>query len=151
MGLYFEEIELNQPMTTAARTITEADVVSFCGLSGDFNPLHTDEEFARSTPYGTRIAHGPLVLCAAMGLMNRTGFSDGSALGFLGIERWNFVGPVKLGDTIHVRFEVTDKRESSKGGRGIVRRAVSVINQRDEVVQEGEMVTMIAARPAEVA
>ena len=75
MGLYFEELEIGNETRTAARTITEADVVGFCGLSGDFNPLHTDAEFAAGTPYGTRIAHGPLVLSVAMGLINQTGFS----------------------------------------------------------------------------
>ena len=81
-GMYFEEFELKQKITTPARTITEADVVGFAGLSGDYNPLHTNEEFAKTTPYGRRIAHGMLVVSIATGLADRQGFIDGTALAF---------------------------------------------------------------------
>jgi len=146
VGLYFEDIEVDSSFETAHRTVTEADIVGFCGISGDFNQLHTDEEYCRKTPYGGRIAHGPLVLSMAMGLMNRTGFSDGTALGFLAIEDWRFLAPVKIGDTIGVTFHVVEKRPSSKGGRGVVKRRVEVRNQRGEKVQEGTTVTMVRSR-----
>ena len=146
MGLYFEELELGKEYTTASRTVTEADLVIYSGLSGDYNPLHTDEEYSKKTPYGTRIAHGPLIFAMAMGLVNRLGLTDGTSLGFLSVENWRFIAPVKIGDTITVRLKITEKRLSSKGGRGILKRTVTVLNQRGETTQEGTMVTMVMAR-----
>jgi acyl dehydratase len=151
MGLYLEDIEVGAEYTTASRTVTEADLVIYSGLSGDYNALHTDEEYCKRTPFGTRIAHGPLVYAMAMGLINRLGLTDGTSLGYLAVENWRFLGPVKPGDTITVKLTVADKRESSKGGRGILKRTVAVMNQRGEKVQEGTMVTMVEARPKETA
>lgn len=147
MALYFEDLEVGKEFTTASRTVTEADMVIYSGLSGDYNPLHTDEEYCKKTPYGTRIAHGPLVFAMAMGLVNRLGLTDGTSLGFLSVENWRFLAPVKIGDTITIRLKILEKRLSSKGGRGILKRAVTVLNQRGEAVQEGTMVTMVMARP----
>ena len=146
MGLYYEDLEVGKVYTTASRTITETDVVVYTGLSGDFNPLHTDEEYCKTTPYGTRIAHGPLVFAVAMGLNNRLGLTDGTSLGFLGVENWRFTAPVIPGDTITVKVTIAHKRMASKGARGILTRKVEVVNQRDEVVQEGTMVSMVEAR-----
>jgi len=148
MGLYFEDLEVGQQYTTASRTVTEADVVIYSGLSGDFNPLHTDEEYCKTTPYGTRIAHGPLVFAMAMGLVNRLGLTDGTSLGFLAVENLRFLAPVKIGDTITVRLTIADKRMSSKGNRGILKRTVTILNQRGEMVQDATMVTMVMVRTA---
>ena len=130
---------------TRSRTITEADVVAFAGLSGDFNPLHTDEEFAKKTMFGTRIAHGLLGLSIASGLINQMGIAEGTVMAFLGMT-WNFKGALKFGDTITVRQRVADRRETSRQDRGILRMAISVINQHGEVVQEGEHTLMIKRR-----
>ena len=146
MGLCFEDFEIGKVFTTASRTVTEADVVIYTGLSADYNALHTDEEYAKGTPYGTRIAQGPLIFCMAMGLMNRMGLTEGTSLGFLSIENWKFTGAVRFGDTITVRFNVAAKRLTSKGDRGILTRAIQVINQRGETIQEGSIVTMVRAR-----
>jgi acyl dehydratase len=143
--LYFEDFEIGREYVTRSRTITEADVVAFAGLSGDFNPLHTDEEFAKKTMFGTRIAHGLLGLSIASGLINQMGIAEGTVMAFLGMS-WNFKGALKFGDTITVRQRVTDRRETSKQDRGILRMAISVTNQHGEVVQDGEHTLMIKRR-----
>ena len=144
-ALHFEDFEVGTETVTDSRTVTEADVVAFAGLSGDYNPLHVDAEFARSTPFGERIAHGLLGLAIASGLVSRTGAIEGTTLAFVGME-WRFTAPVLLGDTITVRSRVADKRETSKPDRGIVRFDVEVVNQRGEVVQEGTQTLLMKRR-----
>jgi acyl dehydratase len=145
-GLFFDEIYVGQAWRTLARTITDADVVNFAGFSGDFNPLHTDEEFARGTQFGGRIAHGPGVFSIAIGLESRLGIKDGTAIAFLGMT-WNLTRAVRIGDTIHVEQTVADTRaSSSKSDRGIVTFDVQVKNQRGEVCQEGQWVVMFRRR-----
>lgn len=146
-GLYYEDYEVGAVYTTAARTVTEADVVTYAGLSGDQNALHMDEEYAKTTVFGTRIAHGLLGTSIAMGLFNRLGLSEGTSLAFLGIDDWRFLRPIFIGDTVRVRVTVEAKRLSSKGDRGVVRRRLSLENQRGEVVQEGIAVGLVACRP----
>jgi acyl dehydratase len=145
-ALHFEDLEVGTETETDSRTVTEADVVAFAGLSGDYNPLHVDAEFARTTPFGERIAHGLLGLAIASGLVSRTGAIEGTTLAFLATE-WRFTAPIKLGDTITVRSRVADKRESSKPDRGVVTFAVQVVNQRSEVVQEGTQTLLMKRRP----
>lgn len=144
-SLYFEDFERGQEFITGSRTITEADVVTFAGLSGDFHPLHTDEEFAKKTIFGGRIAHGLLGLSIASGLINQMGIGEKTVLAFLGLT-WQFKAALKAGDTITVRQKVAEKRDTSKPDRGILRMSVAVINQRGEVVQEGEHTLMIKRR-----
>lgn len=146
--LYFEDFELGNEYVTRSRTITEADVVAFAGLSGDFNPLHVDEEFGKKTMFGTRIAHGLLGLSVASGLINQMGIGEGTILAFLGLT-WNFKGAIRFGDTITVHQRVAEKRETSKRDRGIVRMSVTVLNQNGEVVQDGEHVLMVKRRNSE--
>ena len=120
-GLYFEQFEQGQVVTSPGRTITEADVVAFAGLSGDYNQLHTDDEFARETPYGRRIAHGLLGLAAASGLAARAGFIEGTTQAFIGLT-YKFTAPVFIGDTIHLRATVSKLRPMpSMGAHGGVR------------------------------
>lgn len=151
MPMYFEDFEVGQRFVTAGRTVTEADVVNFAGVSGDYNPIHTDAEFAKSTPFGQRIAHGLLVLSMLTGLRQRTGATDGTLIAWLEIRNYRFLKPVLIGDTVHGETEIVEKRETSKPDRGIVVQRVRVLNQRGEVVQEGEFVTMIRRRPREEA
>lgn len=146
MGLYYEEFEVGQTFVSAARTITEADVVQFAGLSGDFNPLHTNEEFAKTTPFQTRIAHGALGFSIVTGLMDRLGIFEGTAIAFLGVENWTFSAPILIGDTIHFEMKINNKRTTSKKGRGIIFREVVVYNQRQEVVQKGQMNIMVKSK-----
>ena len=122
---------------TSARTITETDIINFAGISGDYNPLHIDEEFCRNTQFGTRIAHGPLVYSIATGLIFQLHLYDDTLIAFLGFDSLKFTKPVKIGDTIHARVEVIEKRETSKSDRGIMKRLLQVLNQKSEIVQEG--------------
>jgi acyl dehydratase len=141
-GLYFDEFEVGQVVVTSARTITEADVVAFAGLSGDYNPLHTDSEFAKKTPYGQRIAHGLLGLSVASGLAARSGFIEGTVQAFTGLT-WKFRRPVFLGDTIRMKAVVTKTRPMLSMGGGMVVLNVTVLNQSDETVQRGEWTLLI--------
>ena len=136
-GLYWEEWKIGAEFVTSARTITEADIINFAGISGDYNPLHIDEEFCRNTQFGTRIAHGPLVYSIATGLIFQLHLYDDTLIAFLGFDSLKFTKPVKIGDTIHARVEVIEKRETSKSDRGIMKRLLQVLNQKNELVQEG--------------
>lgn len=146
MALYYEDLELGQVFGGPRRTITEADIVSFAQLSGDWNPLHTDAEFAARTRFGARIAHGLLTLSAVTGLMDRAGLFDGSAVAMLGIE-WRFLRPVFIGDTIGFRMTVESLRLTADHRYGVVGRRFEVTNQRGEVVQAGSVPLLVARRP----
>ncbi|MFG0216509.1 MaoC/PaaZ C-terminal domain-containing protein [Brevibacillus porteri] len=138
--LYFEDFEVGTCFTSPARTITEADVVNFAGLSGDYNALHVDAEYAKSSVYGERIAHGLLGLAVSSGLFTRTELNRRMApslIALLGIQSWRFLGLLKIGDTIHLEVEIVEKEETSKPDRGFVYFKRKMLNQRGEVVQEG--------------
>jgi acyl dehydratase len=136
-GRYYEEFETGQTFETRGITVTEAHVVAFAGLSGDFNPIHTDEVAATQTPFGTRIAHGQLGMILAAGLVNQTGIHTGTTIALLGYREWKFLKPILFGDTLRVRVTIEDKRETKKSDRGILMRRIELLNQRDELVQEG--------------
>ena len=145
-GMYLDDFEEGQHWITPARTITDADVTNFAGISGDYNPLHTDEEFAKKTQFGGRIFHGPGVFAIATGLESRLGIKEGTAIAFLGMT-WNLKAAVKIGDTIHVEQTVAAVRpSSSKPDRGVVTFDVSVLNQRNEVCQDGQWLVMFKTR-----
>jgi acyl dehydratase len=149
-GRYYEDFVVGEIADTPGRTVTEADLVNYAGISGDFNPLHTDAEFASRTLFGQRIAHGPLGFSILMGLLGRLGHLDGTAIAMLGIKDWQFKAPIFIGDTIRGRVHIDDKRESKDVSRGVVVRRVQVVNQRDEVVQEGVLPVMVRRRPESV-
>lgn len=136
-GMTFDEFELGACFISQARTVTETDVVTFAGLSGDFNPLHTDAEFGKKTPFGERIAHGMLIQAMATGMANWTGIFEGTTLALME-QVLRYKGPVKFGDTVHLELEVIEKKATSKPDRGVVRFAAHVINQNNETVQDGE-------------
>jgi len=146
LGLYLEDFELQATRRTRGRTIGEADVSLFAGLVGDHNPLHVDEEFSRQGIFGGRVAHGPLVLSTAIGLMSQLNWIDGTALGLLGVS-WEFLGPVKLGDTIAARVTPLEARPSKKPERGILKIGFEVVNQNEEVDQVGSIVLLMRRRP----
>ncbi len=143
-GMTFEEFELGACFVSQARTITEADVVAFAGLSGDFNPLHTDAEFGKKTPFGERIAHGMLIQAIATGLANWTGVFEGTTLALME-QSVRYKGAVKFGDTVNLELEVIEKKATSKPDRGVVRFAARVKNQGSDVVQEGEWTLLMKA------
>ena len=146
MPMYLEDFKAGQVFDSPARTITEAEVMSFAGLSGDYNPIHTDAEFAAGTPFKQRIAHGLLGLAVLSGLGSRSGALDGTALAFLGIEEWKFSKPIFFGDTVRVRMTVLEARSASKPGTGVLKRRMELLNQRGEVVQSGVFVTLVRAQ-----
>lgn len=148
LSLYYEDFEVGQVIETGGITVTEAHVVAFAGLSGDFNPLHTDETWAAHGPFGTRIAHGQLGMVLASGLINQTGMHKGTTIALLGIRDWKFTGPIRFGDTIRVRVTIEAKRETSRPDRGILMRKIQVLNQRGEVVQVGHSDLMVRRKPA---
>lgn len=135
VGKLYDEFELNKQYFTSARTITEADVVNFAGLSGDFSALHINEEYAKNSIYGTRIAYGALTYIISTGLVCQTGMFDGSYIGLLGCEM-KFTNPVRFQDTITCVMTPVEKRLSRKPGCGIIRFHVETINQKNEVVAD---------------
>lgn len=144
-GLYFEEFEVGDSMKSPGRTITEADIVAFCGLSGDFNELHSNVEYAKQSLFGKPVAHGLLGLAVASGLAGRLGFLESTAQAFMGLE-WKFKRPIFAGDTIHVRATVAQKKEVKQLKGGVVVLDVAVLNQSDEVVQEGRWTVLMKSR-----
>lgn len=141
-GKTFDEIKVGDEFTTTSRTITETDVVNFAGLSGDFNPLHTNEEFGKSTPFKGRVAHGMLSVAIATGLANQLGIFEGTTVALLSMTI-SYKGAAKFGDTIHLVLKVVDKKETSKGDKGIVTFDTIVYNQNDDPIVEGQWVVML--------
>ena len=142
---YYTDFQVGQEMKTAGRTITEADVVTFAGFSGDYNPLHTDAVYASSGPYGRRIAHGLLGLAIASGLAARLGILEESALALREVT-CKFRGPVFIGDTVHARMKVVGTKPMRRVGGGLVQVEVKLCNQRDEVVQTGTWTMLVKSR-----
>ena len=142
---YFDDIEVGEEYESPGRTVTETDIVMFAGLSGDYNILHTDAEFMKQSIFGERIAHGLLGLSIQSGLFTRATLPY-ATIALSGL-RWKFKGPIKIGDTIRVRARVSAKKETEKPERGLVTLERRVVNQRDEVVQEGETDLLVERRP----
>jgi acyl dehydratase len=147
-GLYWEQWDIGAEFVSPARTVTEADIAMFAGLSGDYNPLHINEEYCKQTPFGSRIAHGPLVYAIAAGLLFQLHLYDDTLIAFLGFDSLRFTKPVKPGDTIYARIKVLEKRETSNTERGVIKRRLQVLNQRGEVVQEGVQAFLLKRQPA---
>jgi acyl dehydratase len=146
-GLYFEEFSAGQKIISVGRTITESDVVSFAGLTGDYNLIHTDMEYSKTTPFGQRVAHGLLCLSIGMGLATRTGFIEGTVLAFREIMSWKFVKPVFIGDTIHIELEVLETKEIRRLGGGLIQIKADIKNQHGDVTARGTWEALIASRP----
>jgi acyl dehydratase len=142
--LTFDDVAVGDTWTSPARTITETDVVQFACLTGDFNPLHVDREFARSTPFGQPIAHGLLGISYVAGLGSHS--PRMATLSFLKILEWNFLQPIFFGDTVHVETEILAMEPKARGRRGEVTWKRSLVNQRGEIVQEGRTLTLVAGR-----
>jgi acyl dehydratase len=139
---YFEDFEVGQKETTRARTITEADIVMFAALSGDWYPLHVDAEYAKNGPFGERIAHGFLVLSVASGLMP---LEDMAIMAFYGMDKVRFVSPTRIGDTIRVEYEVVEKQDRDQRS-GVISFKQTIKNQRDEDVALGTMRVLFSKR-----
>lgn len=144
-GIYFEDIALEQRMVTRGRTITETDLVSFAGLTGDYNPMHTDAEYMKGSAFGQRIAHGMLTLSYAVGQSYQLGFMERTILAFRSLEM-KFSLPVFIGDTLHVELAVREKKEARRMGGGWVTLDVKIVNQDGKTVQSGEWVVLMASK-----
>jgi acyl dehydratase len=142
---YFDDIAVGEEYESPGRTVTETDIVLFAGLSGDYNVLHTDAEFMKSSIFGERIAHGLLGLAIQAGLFTRATPAY-ATLAFIGL-KWKFKGPIKIGDTIRLRATVIAKRDTGKPDRGLITVERTVLNQRGEVVQAGETELLVEKRP----
>lgn len=146
-GLYFEDFEIGHRYVTPRRTVTQTDIVNYACLSGDFNAPHVDFEFCRQQPYKEPIAHGPLVFAIATGLQCQSGINHGTIVAFLGMDEWRINAPVKHGDTIFMVMTPTEKRLTSKGGRGVVTLRREIMNTRGETVQSMVTRSLYLCRP----
>jgi len=144
-GRTFDEFVIDEEIVSGARTVTEADVVNFACLSGDFHPEHMNEEYARKGPLGERIAHGLLVLSMATGLLNQTGAFEGTSIAILEVTT-RFVKAVKFGDTIRAIQKIVGKKETSKPDRGVLTTRITVLNQNDEMILEADLVALLYRR-----
>ena len=142
---FYEDYTVGDEFVTPARTVTETDVTMFAALSGDYNRLHTDAEYAAHGPFGERIAHGLLGLSFVIGLAYRTEIDPDGAVAFLGLS-WKFSGPIRLGDTVHAIIRIASMRPTRAPDRGIIIQDTQLLNQRGEVVQIGELTMMVKRR-----
>ena len=144
LHLYIDDIEVGQEWESPGRTVTEADIVNFAGLSGDFNPIHVNYQFASTTPFRQPIAHGFLVQAIGSGLGLYS--PPMRTLALITISEWFFREPVFIGDTIHVRCQVLSKELRGRGKRGTIKWKRLILNQDNKIVQEGISVTMVEGR-----
>jgi acyl dehydratase len=145
---YFQDFEPGQTFTSAGRTVTEADIVAFAALTGDWNAIHTDAEYAAQHPVGQRVAHGLLGLSIASGLAVRLGFLEESLLAFREIDLWKFSLPILIGDTVHLKITITQTRPTPRLNGGIVTLAVELLNQNGRIVQHGSWSVLVKNKPA---
>lgn len=146
-GRYFEDFQVGDEFVTPARTITSTDIVNFACLTGDFNEVHTNFEYCKTTQFGEPIAHGPLIYGIMGGLQYASGVNDGTMLALLQIDGWRMLGPVKHGDTIRMQAQVLEKKESSKPDRGVVKFKRQCVKHDGTVVQEMTATLMYKRRP----
>lgn len=136
-GKHFDDFEIGDEFSTPCRTITSTDIVNFACLTGDFNEVHTNFEYCKNnTASGEPIAHGPLVYAMSAGLQYASGVNDGTLLALLQIDGWRMIAPVLHGDTIRMVTRILEKKPSSKPDRGVVTLKRTILNQRNETVQE---------------
>lgn len=149
LGYTYNDLHMGLSFRSPGRTITDADLVGFAGLTGDFSELHTSDVYAKASQYGRRVAHGLLGLAYAHGLMwARTGELRPTVIAFLGMSDWRFVGPIFVGDTIFVNYSIIEIRDSaSRPGQAIVTFDVQVVDQDDRVVQQGRKAILVSKAP----
>jgi acyl dehydratase len=145
-GLWFEEFEQGMEIESRGRTITEADIVTFAGVSGDYNPMHTDAEYAKTTQFGGRIAHGALVFSVITGLLYQTNVLEDTVIAFIEFSM-KLRKPTYIGDTIRVYGKVSNTRKMTSAGGGIVTIDLKALNQHGDTVQKGEVLLMIRSKP----
>lgn len=147
-GRYFEDFEVGEEFVSPARTVTQTDIVNFACLSGDFNEVHTNFEYCKTTQFHEPIAHGPLIYAIMGGLQYASGINDGTLLALLQIDNWRMLGPVKHGDTIRLHSQVVAKKESTKPDRGVVTFKRQCVKQDSSIAQEMTATLMYRRRAA---
>jgi oxepin-CoA hydrolase/3-oxo-5,6-dehydrosuberyl-CoA semialdehyde dehydrogenase len=145
----FDDLQIGDSLLTHRRTVSEADIVAFGGLSGDYFYMHFDEIAAKESPFGKRIAHGYFVLSAAAGLFVSP--APGPVLANYGLDTLRFVKPVGIGDTIRARLTCKrkidrNKKDANGLGQGVVAWDVEVTNQHDELVASYDILTLVSKR-----
>jgi acyl dehydratase len=148
-ALYYEDFATGQSFTSSARTITEADLTLFAMLSGDWNPVHVDEEFAKATPYGKRLVHGLYGPAIMTGFLQQLGIFDGSAIAMLNVSQLNFIKPLFVGDTVHLQLTILGTRLTKDGNRGVIGRRFELVKHGGEVAQDMLSDVLVRRRPAE--
>jgi acyl dehydratase len=143
---YFEDFKPDQIFESNGRTITETDLTFFSMLSGDWNPIHANAEFAKATRYGQRVVHGTLGIAIATGMLHELGIFDRSVIAMLGFRNWVFRAPLFVGDTIRLKLTILDTEPGRSGRSGRVGRRFQLLNQKDELVQEGESDVLILTK-----
>lgn len=146
-GKYFEEFAVGDEFVSPARTITSTDIVNFACLSGDFNEVHVNHEYCKTTPFGEPIAHGPMIYAIMGGLQYASGINDGTMLALLGIDNWRLLNPVKHGDTIRLHSRVIEVKETSKPDRGVVTFERSCVKQDGTIAQTMKTTLMYKRQP----
>ncbi len=147
--MFFNDFGPDQVFTTAGRTITETDLTMFSMLTGDWNPIHSDAEYAKATRFGERLVHGSFGVGLAIGMMHGLGIFETSAVAMLGIADWRFEKPILIGNTLHLRLTIIDKEIGRSGRTGRIGRRFELINEKGEVVQSGRSDVLALVRPAE--
>jgi acyl dehydratase len=138
------EFRLGERIVTPGRTVGEGDINLFAGLVGDFTPIHVDAEFAARGPFKTRIAHGPLAMSVAIGMLTQTGLLGERVIALVNLN-WDFSAPVRLGDTIRARVTIAEIRPTSKPGRDLATLQFEVVNQSETIAQRGQMRVLVHA------
>jgi 3-hydroxybutyryl-CoA dehydratase len=146
MGKYYEDLTIGEKYVSSGRTVTEADIVHFAGLSGDYNPLHTDKIFAGHSQFGQRIAHGALTFSIMTGLWDQLGIVRETVVAFYGVNTMRFIKPIYIGTTIHVVIEILEKRD--RGDNGIVVMRNSVMNEKGEKVMVCDALLLLKKNPS---
>ena len=143
---YLEDFAVDQLFESSGRTITEADLTFFSMISGDWNPIHCDVEFAKKTRYGERVVHGVLGIAVSTGMLHELGIFEKSVIAMLGFRNWNFLAPLLVGDTIHLELRITSVEAGKSGRSGKLGRLFRLINQHGVVVQEGESDVLVLTK-----
>lgn len=143
---YLEDFTAGQMFKSSGRTITETDLTLFSMVSGDWNPIHADIEFAKGTRYGERVVHGVLGIAIAIGKLHELGIFEHSAIAMLGLQDWNFLAPVLVGDTLHLELTITSVETGKSGRNGTLGRRFRLFNQKGQVVQEGQSKLLLLSR-----
>ncbi|WP_343653472.1 MaoC/PaaZ C-terminal domain-containing protein [Herbaspirillum sp.] len=145
-SLYLEDFQPGQRFTSGGRTLTETDLTMFSMLSGDWNPIHADAEFARHTRYGQRLVHGTLGIALCTGMLHQLGIFEHSVIAMLGLRQWEFKQPILVGDTLHLELEILTVEAGKSGRSGKLGRRFRLLNQRGEVAQEGDSEVLVLTR-----